>query len=31
MIPPSLESMMGQRILLLSPHADDVAYSIHHR
>ncbi|UVH49808.1 PIG-L family deacetylase [Pseudomonas sp. CBSPBW29] len=24
----SLESMMGKRILLLSPHADDVAYSI---
>jgi LmbE family N-acetylglucosaminyl deacetylase len=28
MIPSSLESMMGRRILLLSPHADDVAYSI---
>lgn len=28
MIPLSLESMMGRRILLLSPHADDVAYSI---
>lgn len=28
MSPSSLESMMGRRILLLSPHADDVAYSI---
>ncbi|AZF21565.1 PIG-L deacetylase family protein [Pseudomonas sp. R3-52-08] len=28
MSPSSLESMMGKRILLLSPHADDVAYSI---
>jgi len=28
MILPSLESMMGRRILLLSPHADDIAYSI---
>jgi len=28
MIPPSLESLIGKRILLLSPHADDVAYSI---
>lgn len=28
MIPPSLESMVGKRILMLSPHADDVAYSI---
>jgi LmbE family N-acetylglucosaminyl deacetylase len=28
MISSSLESMMGKRILLLSPHADDVAYSI---
>ena len=28
MIPCSLESMMGKRILLLSPHADDIAYSI---
>lgn len=28
MISPSLESMMGRRIMLLSPHADDVAYSI---
>lgn len=28
MILPSLESMMGRKILLLSPHADDVAYSI---
>lgn len=28
MILLSLESMMGRRILLLSPHADDVAYSI---
>ncbi|NUT77419.1 hypothetical protein HNO86_20440 [Pseudomonas sp. C1C7] len=28
MILPFPESMMGRRILLLSPHADDVAYSI---
>ncbi|MQT26198.1 PIG-L deacetylase family protein [Pseudomonas helleri] len=28
MIPSSLESMMGKRILLLSPHSDDIAYSI---
>ncbi|MES2868605.1 MAG: PIG-L family deacetylase [Pseudomonadota bacterium] len=28
MIPLSLESMKGRRILLLSPHADDVAYSV---
>lgn len=28
MIPSSLESMVGKRILLLSPHADDIAYSI---
>ncbi|MBH8613444.1 PIG-L deacetylase family protein [Pseudomonas mohnii] len=28
MISPSLESMMGRKILLLSPHADDVAFSI---
>lgn len=28
MIPPSLELMVGRRILMLSPHADDVAYSI---
>lgn len=28
MILPSLESMMGKRILMLSPHADDIAYSI---
>lgn len=28
MIPSSLESMVGKRILMLSPHADDVAYSI---
>ncbi|MDB6049419.1 MAG: GlcNAc-PI de-N-acetylase family protein [Pseudomonas sp.] len=28
MMSSSLDSMMGKRILLLSPHADDVAYSI---
>ncbi|MBJ7311500.1 PIG-L deacetylase family protein [Rugamonas sp. CCM 8940] len=28
MNPPSLEALKGRRILLLSPHADDVAYSI---
>ncbi len=28
MNPSSLESMMGKRVLLLSPHADDIAYSI---
>jgi LmbE family N-acetylglucosaminyl deacetylase len=28
MIPSSLESILGKRILMLSPHADDVAYSI---
>lgn len=28
MISPSLASMMGRKVLLLSPHADDAAYSV---